>query len=441
MTIDDTGSKKCVTVSAPGKVLLAGGYLVLESPNVGLVIAANKRFYCTIQEAEYSGDFQSQVIVRSPQFHSEWEYHIDNDDTAISLQESEKNASRNDFVEKTLRVAFSYIIAIGKEIPKSMIFTIQADNDFYSILPHLEGKSRTPKSVSTLPKFLPCPIDDQGKAQVNKTGLGSSAALVSSMVGAILHFFDLPLDRAHNLAQICHCHAQGKVGSGFDVSAAVHGSQVFQTFSTQTLADFLTQHLPNETALKQSTLESLKDTVESTWEGGCVEKIGLSHGLKMILADVCGGSESPSMARQILAWKASRNTTKEPYWETLASINPRIIQLLKDNDFEGLRVAFQDARISLKQMGEAAGVPVEPDEQTMLADATSAIHRVICCVVPGAGGYDALACLYEGGEATKEKIGDLWANWNHNGTKICPLAVEAESAGGGLRIESSIFNA
>jgi phosphomevalonate kinase len=185
----------------------------------------------------------------------------------------------------------------------------------------------------------------------------------------------------------------------------------------------------------------LKDTVESTWEGGCLEKIGLSHGLKMILADVCGGSESPSMARQILAWKASQSPIQEAYWEKLASINPRIIQLLKDNDFEGLRIAFQDARISLKQMGEAAGVPVEPDEQTMLADATSAIHGAVCCVVPGAGGYDALACLYEGGEATKEKIGDLWANWNHNGTKICPLAVEAESAGGGLRIESSIFNA
>eukprot|EP00978_Attheya_sp_CCMP212_P029585 scaffold105567_cov32-Attheya_sp.AAC.1 len=37
-----------VTVSAPGKVLMTGGYLVLEQPNVGLVLAANKRFYTTI---------------------------------------------------------------------------------------------------------------------------------------------------------------------------------------------------------------------------------------------------------------------------------------------------------------------------------------------------------------------------------------------------------
>ena len=37
------------TVSAPGKALIAGGYLVLESPNVGLVIGASSRFYTTIQ--------------------------------------------------------------------------------------------------------------------------------------------------------------------------------------------------------------------------------------------------------------------------------------------------------------------------------------------------------------------------------------------------------
>ena len=35
---------------------------------------------------------------------------------------------------------------------------------------------------------------------------------------------------AHNLAQFAHCVAQGKVGSGFDVSAAVFGSHVYTRF-------------------------------------------------------------------------------------------------------------------------------------------------------------------------------------------------------------------
>ncbi len=71
-----------------------------------------------------------------------------------------------------------------------------------------------------------------GGVVVAKTGMGSSAALVSSLVGALLSFFGaarLPcfddvdgssqdeavvkesLDLTHNLAQACHCVAQGKV--------------------------------------------------------------------------------------------------------------------------------------------------------------------------------------------------------------------------------------
>lgn len=40
------------TVSAPGKVLLAGGYLVLERPNVGVVLAATARFFTSIVWSE-----------------------------------------------------------------------------------------------------------------------------------------------------------------------------------------------------------------------------------------------------------------------------------------------------------------------------------------------------------------------------------------------------
>lgn len=40
---------------------------------------------------------------------------------------------------------------------------------------------------------------------------------------------------AHNLAQYVHCVAQGKVGSGFDVSAAVFGSHLYTRFSPEVI--------------------------------------------------------------------------------------------------------------------------------------------------------------------------------------------------------------
>ncbi|CAN0544057.1 unnamed protein product, partial [Laminaria digitata] len=35
--------------SAPGKVLVAGGYLVLDRPNVGVVLAATARFFTSVK--------------------------------------------------------------------------------------------------------------------------------------------------------------------------------------------------------------------------------------------------------------------------------------------------------------------------------------------------------------------------------------------------------
>jgi hypothetical protein len=44
-------------------------------------------------------------------------------------------------------------------------------------------------------------------------------------------------------------------------------------------------------------------------------------------------------------------------------------------------------------MGESSGVPIEPPQQTRLADATMALPGVVACGVPGAGGYDAVYAL------------------------------------------------
>ena len=80
--------------------------------------------------------------------------------------------------------------------------------------------------------------------------MGSSAALITSIVSALLlrlgviteEDFNRPDSNArklaHNTAQFVHCFAQGKVGSGFDVSAAVFGSQMYTRFSP-TLLDGL----------------------------------------------------------------------------------------------------------------------------------------------------------------------------------------------------------
>lgn len=59
-----------VAISAPGKVLLAGGYLVLDRQYTALVFGLSARINVVTQEAS-----TEDIIVESPQFlGTEWRY-------------------------------------------------------------------------------------------------------------------------------------------------------------------------------------------------------------------------------------------------------------------------------------------------------------------------------------------------------------------------------
>lgn len=65
-----------VSVSAPGKVLLTGGYLVLDRDYTGLVFGLDARIHVCVQDlipCEDEGPFR--IIVQSPQFQGAvWHY-------------------------------------------------------------------------------------------------------------------------------------------------------------------------------------------------------------------------------------------------------------------------------------------------------------------------------------------------------------------------------
>lgn len=68
--------RHAVAVSAPGKVLLAGGYLVLDRAYTGLVFGLDARIHVVVQDIPTSnGVTLNEIIVQSPQFESAvWEY-------------------------------------------------------------------------------------------------------------------------------------------------------------------------------------------------------------------------------------------------------------------------------------------------------------------------------------------------------------------------------
>lgn len=73
-------------ISAPGKVLLAGGYLVLDPKYSGIVVSTSSRFYTVIQAAK---EEKAVISVKSPQFlGAKWDYdaHVQNNILDVSQQ-------------------------------------------------------------------------------------------------------------------------------------------------------------------------------------------------------------------------------------------------------------------------------------------------------------------------------------------------------------------
>jgi phosphomevalonate kinase len=226
---------------------------------------------------------------------------------------------------------------------------------------------------------------------------------------------------------------------------------------------------------------ALANLAEDIWDEDMVTPLPMPQGrLQVMLADVKGGSESPSMAKTILGWKKQfgASSQKIPHWHDLQELNQKVVDIMMmvttakkpttmqhtdtngslpssredvDIDYDALALLrssewpeasplsqlakyFAEIRNHLKSMGDQAKVPIEPEEQTKLCDATSQLPGVITCLVPGAGGYDAVACLCIDRPSVLQAIGDLWASWES--PLICPLDVKVSQTG--LRVEEDM---
>ncbi|TKA83619.1 hypothetical protein B0A55_00434 [Friedmanniomyces simplex] len=422
--------RTAVAVSAPGKVLLAGGYLVLDREYTGLVFGLDARIHVNVQEIPTSsGVTLNEIVVQSPQFQDavwEYGYRLTERDGGMRVMplrvDADLNLNRNIFVETTISYALSYIASLSSPMISPASVTILADNDYYSTPAALTYKS------APAPRFhnFDVPI-----SKAHKTGLGSSAALVTALTGALLSYYlpkntydittDLGQRHLHNLAQAAHCAAQGKVGSGFDVASAVYGSCVYRRFSPS----ILTAHVEPGRRQFGSQLREIVDGSggeAGKWDHEILkEGVKVPKGLRLVMCDVNCGSQTPGMVKQVLAWRKGNPTEASEIWEELHRHNTALADDLTaaaesaETDpvkrYAEVQQRFHSIRALIRQMSEQSGVPIEPPEQTELLDACERMSEVIGGVVPGAGGYDAIVLLIQDDEAAVAKLRSLLAGW------------------------------
>ncbi|CAN9146507.1 unnamed protein product [Alternaria alternata] len=413
-------------VSCPAKVLVAGGYLVLDREYTGLVFGLDARIHTVVEPIKTrSGVTINEILVTSPQFREaiwEYGYRSQSEDGGITItqlsvgHEQSIARSRNPFIETALTYALTYIHAL---LPKTLIqpssIRILADQAYYSN----PGVTRSSNQISQPHKVSRFQDFNVSLKEAHKTGLGSSAALVTSFTAAVLGFylpkdlFDVRTEKGqtilHNLAQSSHSHAQGKVGSGFDIASAVFGSCLYKRFSPSLLGN-----LPQPSSPGFAT--QLRSLVEGpTWDTEIQKAaIKMPEGLRLVMCDVDCGSETPGMVKKVLAWRAQKPEEAEKIWKELqrgnealaAELTRLATEVQGDNasKHDTLRKIIDGNRALIRDMGEKSGVPIEPPQQTRLLDYCSKLDGVVGGVVPGAGGFDAIVLLVEDKEAIIESL-------------------------------------
>jgi phosphomevalonate kinase len=327
----------------------------------------------------------------------------------------------NPFIETTLSFVLSYISSISTPVIEPAAITILADDDYY-----------TQPSLDQVTSFKGEQFKDFGVSlsEAHKTGLGSSAALVTALTGALLTHY-LPNEafslsttkgkaRLHNLAQTAHCAAQGKVGSGFDVASAVYGSCVYRRFSPSLLAH---HGAPGSAGFTSRLGQLIDETGGTQWDTEISKAaVGVPSGVRMVMADVDCGSQTPGMVKQVLGWRAREPEEAGMLWAGLHARNQALAAELRkladsaagngSKDYSALSKAIEEVRALVRDMSRLSGVPIEPAAQTGLLDACSEVDGVIGGVVPGAGGFDAVALLIEDNDETMERLKTRLDEWN-----------------------------
>eukprot|EP00762_Andalucia_godoyi_P008678 ANDGO_00471.mRNA.1 putative phosphomevalonate kinase len=464
--------------SCPGKVLLLGGYLVLDAENTGLVATTSARFYATIEPSASPSahpppdgmlNHRMTLVIESPQFSMSIrsDVHMSSSTHRISMNPS--FADTNPFIHHAVHAVIHQIshefqsddIVRGLH-GRTLRICLEADNDFYSMRQQLmlRGLKYSPDGLRALPpriRPLSFPEDEfssphimetyqhrlKGESlKISKTGLGSSAALTASLTAALyLYLHRLcasvgesaaagddahselshdVLEKVHTLAQCAHSLAQGKIGSGFDVAAAVFGPHLYTRFSPS-LLDFPAGSLPYPLPTLDCKIRPFQ------WPDN----------VDLMLGDVATGSHTPSMVASVLQYRKQQEESAGAVWSELSTANRDAIEVFLGRANDAAHASdvlqkFHAVRRCMKALGVAADVPIEPDEQTCVLNQVEErvgreMHALLGVGVPGAGGYDAVFALVRtdvDGSAPEKEVEMIWSNHG-----ICAMTLRRSADG------------
>ncbi|MGO1371881.1 MAG: phosphomevalonate kinase [Senegalia sp. (in: firmicutes)] len=304
-------TQSSLTVKAPGKLMIAGEYSVLAPNQKSVVIAVNR--YITINI-----ELNQKNIISIPKMNLEnitWQ--IKDEDIEFNVWDK-----RLEFIKNAISTSIKFL---RENLVGIKSFKLQVESE------------------------LEDPLTNK------KYGLGSSGAIIVSVVSAILllHNNDkkLPsLDEIFKLSVIAHLKVQ-KNGSGADIAAATYGGWIeYSAFDT----DFLLNEL--------NIGGKLKKIIYKPWPNLIIKKLMPPTSLKLAIAWTKNPAKTGPMVNK---FQEFRNKNPKAYDEFLNESSicvKRLINSFNTNNYEKIIESIRQNRNALQNLDYNAKMSIETNK-------------------------------------------------------------------------------
>jgi phosphomevalonate kinase len=356
-------------IKVPGKLFIAGEYAVLE-PNHNAVVIAVNRYIST-----YIKPYANNVLVL-PQFNMEnitWEMCGE----TIEFNTSD---SRLNFIKNSLLVVYRFL----KE-----------------------------KSIELQPFHLLIESDLDDNLSGKKYGLGSSAAVVTAVIAAVLkmHLGILEsgvLDTIFKLSAIAHARTQGS-GSGADIAAAVYGGWLqYSAFSSNWLLNELEKDI------------KLCLIIEQPWPNLFIQKLKPPPQLQLAVGWTQEVATTGPMIKKVQKFKESNQEAYEQFLNESSTAVSLLVKSFESKDYIEAIKAIEQNRNALKKLSEGAGINIETKKLRILCSIAEAFG---CGKTSGAGGGDCGIAFLKSNDERQE----LYKAWEKE--NITPLQLSVPEKG------------
>lgn len=350
-----------ITIKVPGKLMVAGEFAVLE-PHHQLVVTAIDRFvYATIEESD-----QNQLTLHDFQLENlAWEFS--NHEVKIASGDE-----RLKFVRHAIKIALLY----------------------------LQERSINPEPFSI---EIKSELDDESGA---KYGLGSSAAVVTAVVSAILHKFDsvkVNKEILFKLASIAHVSVQGN-GSGADIAASSFGGFLqYASFQAEWLID-----------LYKNT-NTIKEMLEIDWIYYSSTSIELPSEAYVCMGWTGKPASTGKLVHEVLKLKDGNPEQFRQFLEASEEAVENFLHGMKEADISSLMEGVKQNRNALRTVGKHANVEIETPLLGTLCDLAEQYGGT--GKPSGAGGGDCGIAFMP----SKESAEALMKAWERAGIKPLTL--------------------